>query len=354
MQLSRRGFLAGLGLVALGALDVVPAMAGAGRGPLLLTGAGNGAAIFSLAAQRGRHVPLKFMPHGFFYHPSLPHQAMAVEKWGTHAALIDIDDAKLIRELDSPAGMAFYGHGVYAADGRTLFITRVDYANGQGYLAGYDPETLKEKSAFQVAPGGLHESHLLPDGTALVTSSGIRPNNPADPQAGPRVAPSALLRVDLADGRVLETRPIKDEAQIIGHFGLAADGTVVVLTTPRAGTVAGTIYFARPGEALREVALPEKEDLRGEMLSVALSEKTGHALVTNPGSGTVLMVDMKNGVLRKTFEQEAKGMAYDQKHFIATSGKALNLLRDADGGAGVFERHVSNVLLDGAHSLLVG
>jgi len=77
--------------------------------------------------------------------------------------------------LPLPAGHHFYGHGVYAPDGHTLYATENDYVHARGVIGVYDVRPgracvrLKEFDSGGIGP---HEIVLMPDGQTLCVANG--------------------------------------------------------------------------------------------------------------------------------------------------------------------------------------
>lgn len=296
-------------------LSLAGAPAGYG-GRFLIVGGSGGACLIDLQARALKFLKLGFEAHSFLPHPAGGLRFIGMEKWGPSAADLDFETGA-VKPFNSGEHFHFYGHGLYSPAHKNIFITRVDHTTGLGHLVGYDPDTLEIRNDFQVTPGGLHECHWLPDGSMMVTSSGISPGGYANPQAGKRSEPSALKRVDMeGKGEVLGQLAIEDDDQILGHFTITGKGQILALSGPvPRGPPHGYLYYSpTPTEKLRRLEMgPELEaHLKSEMLSVALNGDQTRAAVTNPASGTIILVDMVEGKILTFAHQEARSVAFDR------------------------------------------
>ncbi|MBI1274100.1 MAG: DUF1513 domain-containing protein [Alphaproteobacteria bacterium] len=285
---------------------------------------------FDLATRELAVIQTGFLTHSFLPHTDDPEMVLAIERWGRRAAEINLADATLTRRLTSPEKMWFFGHGIKPAGGDTVYISGVSFENGHGYLMGYDARSLEPIVKHDVANTNIHECHILPDGTAMVASSGVTGRVTSFFEDGKRVEPAALVHVDLTDGRVLGRKVLADPDQTIGHFAQTGDGGLLALTRPmnRSKRKYGYLcagHIDRPG--LSEIPLPPELDgkLNGEMLSVAIDKRDRIAAVTNPGSGTLLFIDLERNVLRDWMACRTQSVAYDgaMASFIATPNKEI-------------------------------
>lgn len=366
MKLSRRAFcnlVGGLALTAHWASPLRLCAAEAVRGDAIVVGSMQDACFIDLAAQTLTHVPLGFMAHSFIQHPTKKKTFLAIEKWGPHAAEVDFIKQKVTKPIRSPEGTWFYGHGVYRQEDSAFYITRVDLKTGLGHLVAHHGYDYSPARSLQVAAGGLHECHFLPDRTLLVTSSGIRSYGDGQPQAGTRVEKTALVHVDMNAGRVLSRMDVDNEDQILGHFRISHHGPILALSgaRPNGKDKGGRLYYAEEaGKVFRMVELGEElyARIQGEMLSIALDEEKRIAAITNPVSETMLMVDMKTGQLIGKQKNDALGVVYDtsQRAFIATGAGIKRMASDFSKNeplniATGFKN--KKRMLDGAHALLV-
>lgn len=272
-------------------------------------------------------VPTDFMVHSICPYPNDAGRVLAIEKWGKSAAIIDFDSLAVARTITSAEGTSFYGHGVFAPDAASVFITQVHADSGRGHLAGFDPDSFDKITDMDVTAGGLHECHIAPDPQYLmVTSSGLRPKSGADtPTYGVAVERSALMTVEIKSGKVVHRREAPDNDQNIGHFAISATGDIVAISSPYANTThAGKIYVGYKNQDLfLKAEIPDaiNSKLVGEMLSVSIHADGKSALVSNPGSNNILSLDISSAQVSKAVTvQGANGVVFDKNRneFIVT------------------------------------
>lgn len=292
-----------------------------GQKRVLVVGAQEMACLLDLDRHVLSTIPIGFKPHSFVQHPARPERVFAISKWSEHAVELDVKRQQVVRQIRAPEPMHFYGHAMFSAQGDRLFISGVDSKTGLGHLLGYRSDGDKPELRYQVTPGKLHECQMLADNTAWVASMGYREG--ATPDQMVWVEPSALIRVNMANGQILERKAIGDRSQGLSHMHIAGDGTLITNSIPQlAGQAAaplypgsnplqqmvqtktnqqGAVYISRGGsEGLKRVDWPPQlaGALDGEMLSLAIDEARHLAAISNPDSGHVLFVDLKTATYR--------------------------------------------------------
>jgi hypothetical protein len=329
----------------------------------LIVGTDNSASLINLISHTVNQIVLSFKPHSFIQHPQVSSRFIAIEKWGPNAAEVDFETGS-VKPLENDDTHHFYGHGFYQKQGNTVFISRVDKQTGLGYFTGYKLDDYTIINHYHVAPGGLHECRHLPDDTVMVTSSGIKADNYAAPQSGTRVAPSALLHIDVnASVKVIGEMPIPDDEQILGHFSITKAGQILALSGPKPGpeTGSGKLYYSpnihTPLKAITFDANLQNRT-QGEMLSVALNTDETRAAVTNPTGKNIILIDMLAGTVIKTMQRNWHGVAFDplQKMFVG-SYPGLDVVDDTFKEIKKFqlEKPANNTMqfpLTGAHAMI--
>lgn len=365
MALTRRVFLAGCTALLSTGLCGLPRLAAAARaGRKLIAGSAQSVCAIDLTTRQVAQVAVDFKPHGYAQNPRSPERIWAFEKWGRGAAEIDFANGVVSKAFACPEDAQFFGHGLFSRDGKICFAVREDLTTGLGHCIGFDTATYKEVLDIQATPGGLHECHLLADGTFLVASNGA----PVIFKDGvmlntPMAERSSLVHVAPESGTVLDKKFIADDDQIIGHFALSQAGAIIALSSQRRSSSSnhGAIYFGHLTQpVLRRVELPEAlgAKLLGEMLSIAIDETRNLALVTNPGGSRVLFIDSRDGAYLGALENKINGVVFDESlaGFLG-SGKELVLIKSLQDK--VLPQAVSDkagadfaAAFDGAHSIL--
>jgi hypothetical protein len=300
---------------------------------LFIVGSGPSLCTIDLKSLFCKKTNISFSPHGFAQNPKNPNRIWAFEKWGASAAEVDILDGVVTQQLTCPSNTQFFGHGLFSPEGNTLFIVREDLETGLGHCIGFDTVHYKPILDYQVTPGGLHECHLLPDHTFLVASNGapVIYNNGTFKKM-PMVERSSLVHVDPVHGAVLDKKFIHDDDQVVGHFAISLEGSIVAISGPRQNTTQqrGAIYFGHLNKpSLEKVIWPDalNTTLFDEMLSVSMDNEAHVAVVTNPNSATLLFIDTRDGSFLGTLKNEARGVSFDENlgQFISNS-KMLSLI----------------------------
>jgi hypothetical protein len=347
-----------------------PAQAGTFSGRRLVTATGQVAAIIDLEALRITHIPLGFIPHSFVQSPKNPDRVWAIkmESWAATlpiskeemgqpwAAEMDLREQKVLQNLYLPETSGLSGHGFFTADAAVLFIPRIDMEKGSIYLTGYEANDCRKIVAdYPVAPGTVHDSRLLPDGTAMVASSGFMKKY----DSKLRVKKDELIQFDIHAGRSTRTWALDDDKQLLSHFAALKDGSFLVVSEGDIGNVPGMAYIGGRGSAsLEEIPFSGhvKPGVPGELLSLAVNEARHRAVVTNPQNFRLLVIDIEHRAFVKEITHHSFGMVFDEKaeRFIG-SGEGLYLL-DAKGNADgnkEASRFKMPHSFDSAHSLLI-
>ena len=276
-------------------------------------------------------VALPFQPHSYVQDPDYSHRVWAIEKWGGNASLVDLHDLKIVRTIPPPEGSYFFGHGFFYPGTRIMFFSCVDRPLLQGGLLGVDADQFSVQQNFNMVRANVHDGKMLPDGTALIASSG----SIGGEAFGPNVKMlhselPALVRCNPLTGKVLNKITVADRNQMLSHFALFGDGRVVALS--RGEEKGGRVYTGSiHAPSLQPVELGDLADSDGtkEMLSVAVDGNASHALVTAAGGGKLLLVDARNGTYGGATlvkpDVRVRSLAYDpeRNQFIAAGRDGL-------------------------------
>jgi hypothetical protein len=164
------------------------------------------------------------------------------------------------------------------------------------------------------------------------------------------------VRVDVHEGKVLGELPIDDETQSVGHFGVTSGGQILALCFSHTQSSCGLYYSPTLAGPLRRVKFsPEiQAKLKGEMLSIALNADQTRAIVTNPLSSTIILVDMKTGEVLKTKEEAFLSVAFNPKdHSFFGAFDKLRSVDETLTDEGEFTLSDPHPSLNGNHSILV-
>ena len=274
-----------------------------------------------------KSLPSSVLGHSYIAHPHRSNLVMTVEKFGEHAALVDVAKAQIVQEFQAPAGFVFYGHTAFSADGRIFWSTQVSQKTGLGFIREYRFSDLSVSNEAQVAPGGMHDLCLLSDHQTLVaTSSGVRssyiPGDAKPPTGGVRIEKSALLFFDCNDFKILDKQELADESLIFGHLERDVKDRLYCLTTPFAEysgphkAVHGTAWRTSRGQKLKPLVIPDpvSAQLKNELLSLRINEKDRRLVVTNPLGKRLLEFDVDSLDFLRSSESASMGVALNPQN----------------------------------------
>lgn len=328
------------GIIAAG--RALPAFSSTVSGRRLVVGSGPSVNLIDLGAGSTIRTKVGFRPHSFMPAPQKG-RIWAIERWdyakaegiaeAFSLAEIDTSDGRVIRQLKAPEGSGYFGHAIFPADGKTMFISRFDFEKGIGHLTGYDLDEWKVVADYEMQAGAIHECRLLPDGTVLAACSGVRPIKGKSHLDGKRVENGALIHFDIQKGKMLGKQTVQDNGQVVGHCHVTDDGHVFLLSRPRPGNPEnGQIYFSPD----LETPLKRIDQLMthgvgpGECLSMAIDNANHRAIVTNPGNDILILLDTATGTWLSRVENAARGIVFDPEtnKFIATGNGITALTED--------------------------
>lgn len=145
---------------------------------------------------------------------------------GTLAAKVNLKTGRVLQQWEAGEDRHFFGHAVYSADGRTLFVTENDIESGQGLVTVRDAGDFRMLAEYRSHGIGPHELLLMPDGVTLaVANGGIQ----TLPETG-RVKlnrgriETSLVYLDSRDGKLLGRYPVASTQLSLRHLALAANG----------------------------------------------------------------------------------------------------------------------------------
>ncbi len=174
----------------------------------------------------------------------------------------------------------FNGHVQPAADGRWLFTTETDPADGSGWVSVRDARTLARVAQFSTA--GIDPHQVLPaaDGQLLVANGGMARDAAGRKIEGHRMAPS-LVRLDPATGTLLGRWTLADPRLSIRHLAWSAG----------ADPLLGVALQAEHDDAGDRQAAPVLALWDGQSLQVqrtALAGGYAGDVAAGPGGGFVI------------------------------------------------------------------
>lgn len=335
MVIDRRQILQGLAAAV--AASLVPGRARAKGHALYIScrmdAAGQAsAAIFSTEGEELFSTVLPARGHDATARPATAEIAVFARRPGNWFVVIDAAKGRLMHTILAAKDRHFYGHGVFAADGRLLYATENDTVTGNGLLGIYDASDGYARTGEISSRGvGPHDMALLPDGkTLVIANGGLR----TSPETGREILnkddmkPNVAL-IDWARDQTLATFELDPQfrALSIRHMAVARDRTIAF----------GCQYQGDPNElpplvgtvsASGKVALfdmPEVEllGMANYVGSMSLDGTEEIVAATSPQGGSVALWNRKSGafLMRERMSDVCGVAALDGPHdFLLTSG----------------------------------
>jgi hypothetical protein len=248
---------------------------------------------------------------------------------GRGAHEIDVAGGERGRSIEAAAGRHFYGHGVYAPDGRTLFATENDYATGRGVVSIHDARDLKRLGEIPSHGVGPHELRFLSDGRTLVVANGGIRTHPDWPRKklGLRAMDPNLSYVDAQNGQLLASYRPSDPWLSVRHIDVDVDDRVAIAMQYEGdGSLPLPLLASHRGEDRLQDGFSGDFDwnaLLGYVGSVAFATGSGVAAVTSPIANRIEVFDLRRrAYLGGRRMRDVCGVAWsvEEECFVATTG----------------------------------
>jgi len=235
MAIDRRQFLIGAGAVM---VAPVQATASAVRPQVYLSSArtatgSHAAVLFDEDAQVHWQVELPDRGHGGAFRPATSDTVIFARRPGTFAFVIERSSGQVSRIMASPADRHFYGHGVFSGDGRLLFTTENDFAEGRGVIGVWDAgDGYRRAAEFDSGGIGPHDIAFMPGGAVMAIANGGILTLPDSGRHKLNIADMkpSLAFMDVSDGKLLSSHALPAEMHklSIRHMAVAASGAIVI------------------------------------------------------------------------------------------------------------------------------
>lgn len=327
-MIHRRGFLASL--LAAGAAPQLswaavgnPAYLAAAResdGNFALYGLDlNGASTF--------RVPLPARGHAGASHPFLAEAVAFARRPGTFALVLDCARGDVLHRLTPPEGSQFNGHGVFSADGTTLFTSEQRSDTSDGVIGVWDVSTgYTRNDEFPSGGIGPHDLRRMPDGETLVAANGGIATDPTDRRKLnlPTMRPN-LTYLTLS-GQVLEQVELEAELRqnSIRHLAMRSDGLVGFAMQwegePSAATPLLGLHRLGETPVLAEAPLADELAMQGYAGSVAFSGAGHEIAITSPRGGRVHRFSDDGDFLAALSRADVCGLAPMDRGYLASDG----------------------------------
>lgn len=171
--------------------------------------------------------------HGMCIRPDQQECVVFARRPGDFMWVIDLRDGRVLQRIASTEGRHYYGHGVFARQGRLLFVTENAFDERRGVIGVYDAADSYRRLGELPSHGiGPHELKVLSDDTTLVIANGgilTHPDTGRSKLNLPDMDPS-LVYVESTSGKLLgQYRPPRKWHRLsIRHLDIGADDQVCV------------------------------------------------------------------------------------------------------------------------------
>jgi len=251
--------------------------------------------------------------HGTDVRPGSDEGIVAARRPGSFACVFGLADGKLRRTLTPAPGRHFYGHGVFSADGKTLWMTENDFIGGRGVIGVYDAEAGYSRiGEFPSGGIGPHQLLALEGGRTLCVANGgilTHPDSGRKKLNIDTMHPS-LAYIDSAKG-TLSGQVFFDGARLqklsIRHIASGDDGGVCIGCQDQIadGETPPLVYVHKRGEdRLRALAMPERMlgRFNGYCGSVVVDAASRTLAVSSPLGGLVGFWHLADGAWQGAVE----------------------------------------------------
>ena len=289
-----------------------------------------------------RQVPLSARGHDIALHHESQRAVVFARRPGTFAVGFSTMLNAPPTIFEAVKGRHFYGHGAFSRDGRLLYVSENDIANGKGVIGIYDVEAayrrLGEHESYGVGP---HELVLLDDGRTLAVANG---GLDTVPEAGREnlnlddMNPN-LSFVDSVSGELLARHELSPDLRRLSLRHLASDAWGRVWFGGQwegdpsgAPELVGHASRDRPLQLLAPVS-PLGTSLKGYIGSLAASRDRSIVAASAPKAGCILYIDAATGrLVSQSALKDGCGIAGDggERTFAASSGLGVFRHETAD------------------------
>ncbi len=286
---------------------------------------GRGAQCFALA--------LPSRGHAAASHPERAEAVAFARRPGNFALVLECGNGREVARLTTPAGLHFYGHGAFTADGRYLLTTENAFDLPDGRIGIWDAEH-GYRRVGDVPSGGIgpHEILAMGDGGFAVANGGIQTH--PDFQRAKLNIPTMQTNLSFLSetGSLRETQPFSGEMRqnSIRHIDRDAAGNVLAALQWQGAPTRTVPLVARfaPGAAPVLLDHPETARLKHYAGSIAISGDGSEIAVTGPKGNHVLFLGADGSPRPASQLSVASGVAKAEGGLLITVAGGLALRRD--------------------------
>ncbi len=260
--------------------------------------------------------------------------------------------------VDAEEGRHFYGHGIFSADGKTLYCPENDYENTRGVIGIYSVQENFRKTGEWDSQGiGPHQIAWLNQGdkTLLVIANGGIETHPDYPRIKLNLE-SMQPNISYLDlqGRLVDQVQPKHHQLSLRHLDVSVDGQVWVGAQFQ-GEVKDSpnlIYSHRLGEKeLTQVQADQTlwPQLKAYIASVSCHSQTDTVCITAPRDNLVTLWQRSTGQLiqQMTLADCAGVCAHPTlPHYFVSSGDGTLAAYDANNGKLIWQQRFAGIHWD--------
>ncbi len=287
--------------------------------------------LLSLDGSVLRELPLAGRGHDIALDRTSGQAVVFARRPGSFALAFDIHDRRQPVLFTTPANRHFYGHGVFARDGRLLYATEHDNDTRDGLIGVYDSSggygRVGEFPSYGIGP---HEVILLADGKTLaIANGGIETHiETGREKLNLDSMQPSLAFVDSTTGKLLGQHKQAAGLHKLSIRHLAQDGRGAVWfgcqwegADGEAPELVGCAGIDTPLRII-EPATPMGVSLAGYIGAVALSGDKRLLAASAPRAGRIIYVDTERGmVVGETLLMDSCGVTGSSASgFVMSSG----------------------------------
>lgn len=351
MAIDRRQFLIG-SLVTLGAARgtlAAEGLAEAAARAVYVSGARRDDGSYAVLVIGGdghilREIPMSARGHDIAVDHAAGRAVIFARRPGFFALAFDIHGRRAPEVFAPPAGRHFYGHGVFARDGRLLYATEHNVDTGEGMVGIYDAAGgWRRVGEFRSYGIGPHEAILLADGRTLAVANGGYGNDPATGRESIGVAdmqPNVAF-IDVTTGALQASQGLPAAINLLSirHLAETPAGDIWFGAQWLGGLEDTPALIGRVGRD-KPIAILEGADalgiaLKGYIGAVAVSADGRLLAASAPLAGRIVYADTANGkIVHEVAIKDSSGItpASGTSEFAMSSGQGV-VRFEGDGGS---------------------
>jgi hypothetical protein len=308
-------------------------------------------AVFTPDGETLLETSLPARGHDIAQRPHSREFAVFARRPGTWAVIVDASHIAEPLVIKARTDRHFFGHGIFSADGRLLYVSENNVKSGDGIIGIYDAaDGYRRIGEFASGGIGPHDLTLLSDGRHLAIANGglkTLPESGREILNSDDITPN-LAVINLATGDVVTLVELERQFKKLSVRHLARthnDGIVFACQHQGdADELPPLVGIAKRGEKARLFEAPDEAlaRLNNYVGSVALDRSGTVIAATSPQGGEAALWSINGRYLGGAQIPDVCGVASHQNGFLVSSGNAgvRSLSEDSEEGAPVLQRWI--------------